>query len=584
MKIVKALSFFLVMAAAAVLLLSMGVPATLAADSWDVKYWNNRNLSGDPVVVRQESEINHDWGQGSPSGVADDNFSARWRRTINVPAGTYRFAATMDDGMRVWVDDKLIIDSWYDSAAHSLAPTISLGAGDHSVKVEYYDAGGDAVAKLRIEPVSVTMERWRGEYFNNMSLSGSPVLVRDDDKIDFNWGGGSPGPNVSADNFSVRWTRTLNLEPGRYRWTTTTDDGVRLWINGRLLIDKWFDQSAGSHSAEMDLPGGATDVRMEYYENVGGARALLTRLQLDGSTSGTGWRGEYFNNKNLSGNPDLVRSDEHIDFNWGNGSPAANINKDNFSVRWTRDLNLSPGRYRFTAVTDDGVRLWVNGRQIINEWSDRKPMTSSGEIDLPGGTAKVIMEYYENVGGARAQLTRTQINTAPAPTPTPPAAAGTVPGLRLNMRSGPSPIFDIIRVLPQGERLTLLGRNAAATWIYAAAADGLKGWVYAPLVQTTVPVASLPLASGEVVTPPPGSGGSRTATVSNAIFVLNVRSGPGATFEPITSLSRGQMVELLGRNNSSTWLQVRTPGGTVGWSSARYLDTTYPLNNLPVTG
>jgi uncharacterized protein YraI len=149
------------------------------------------------------------------------------------------------------------------------------------------------------------------------------------------------------------------------------------------------------------------------------------------------------------------------------------------------------------------------------------------------------------------------------------------------MRQGPAVTFAIIRVLAQGETVTLLGRNAAATWINVAARDNLQGWVYAPLLKTNVPAADLPVVTGE--TAPPAAVGP-TAVVSSAIYVLNVRSGPGTSFEPITTVGRGQIVELLGRNNDSTWLKIRTPGGIVGWASARYLDTSYPLSSLPVVG
>ena len=563
-----------------------GAARVYADSAWQAKYWNNKTLSGDPVLVRQENDINHDWVDGAPPGVTGDQFSARWTKSLNVPPGTYRFTATMDDGMRVWVDNALILDSWYDSQVHSLDATLFLSAGDHQVKVEFYDAGGKAVAKLAIVPVDSQISRWRGEYFNNTTLSGAPVLVREDERINFDWGGESPAwGTVGADNFSVRWTRTLNLEPGRYRWSVTADDGARLWVNGRLLIDKWQNQSAATYSAEMDLPGGPTDVRMEYYENAGGAVARLSRTKVAGPTGDNSWRGEYFNNKNLSGASTLVRNDANIDFNWGSGSPAAGINADNFSVRWTRNLYLSPGRYRFTANTDDGARLWVNGQQIINAWHDHKPQDYSGEIDLPGGFVDLKMEYYENVGGAKANLTRTLLSVLPATTPIPPQptslGTATVASARLNLRQGPAPTFDIILVLNQGDKLTLLGRNELATWAQVRTSNGTQGWVYASLIQPSTSISSLPQVGVLPTASVPTTTG-RTAVVSNAINALNVRSGPGVTFEPITAVTRGQIVELIGRNNASTWLKVRLADGTEGWSSANYLKTNYNLNSLPI--
>lgn len=554
-----------------------------AGDTWLAKYWDNKSLSGDPIVVREENSINYDWGKGSPPGVPNGQFSARWTKTLNTAPGTYRFTATMDDGMRVWVDNALIIDSWYDSQVHSLDTTLYLAEGNHAVKVEYFEAGGSAIAKLSIVPVDVQINQWRGEYFNNTSLSGTPALVRDDPNIDFNWGVGSPAWNVvGADQFSVRWTKTMDLEPGRYRWTATADDGVRLWVNGRLLIDKWQDQAATPYTADIDLPGGPTDVRMEYYENVGGALARLNRTKVGGPTGDGEWWGEYFNNTTLTGTPALARNDKNIDFNWGNQSPAAGINADNFSARWTRNLYFTPGRYRFTARTDDGVRVWVNGQLIIDAWYDHPAVDITGDIDLPGGYVDVKMEYYDNAGGASANLTRTLLSVQPPPTPVPAQPTGvgtaTVQSLRLNLREGPAPTYIVIQVLAQGDTLSLLGRNTAATWAQVRTANGTQGWVYAPLLQTNVSISSLPVTSGQFEQPMIGP----TAVVSNAIYALNVRSGAGASFPAITAVNRGQTVSLIGRNTANTWLKIRLPDGTEGWASATYLNTSYDLNQLPI--
>src|SRR5688572_9147564 len=81
---------------------------------------------------------------------------------------------------------------------------------------------------------------WHGEYFNSTDPAtpgATPVLVREDPKIDFDWGANSPDPSIPVDNFSVRWSRTLTLAAGTYRFTTNTDDGVRLKIDGATVID-----------------------------------------------------------------------------------------------------------------------------------------------------------------------------------------------------------------------------------------------------------------------------------------------------------------------------------------------------------
>jgi len=119
------------------------------ADTWEGRYWNNRDLSGNPVLVRQHGSIYFDWGGGSPAPqVSPDNFSVQWTQTANLPASTYRFTATADDGMRVWVDNVLIIDAWYDSQVRTITADVFLGAGNHTIVVQYYEAGGVAVAMM----------------------------------------------------------------------------------------------------------------------------------------------------------------------------------------------------------------------------------------------------------------------------------------------------------------------------------------------------------------------------------------------------------------------------------------------------
>jgi hypothetical protein len=128
--------------------------ALAGCTSWSATYFANQTLSGTAAGERCESAIDYNWGGGGPTGVGvgTDNFSVRWVRTQEFSAGTYTFTATADDGVRVYLDGTLIIDQWRDQSATTYSVTRSVTAGTHEVKVEYYEAGGDAVARLAISP------------------------------------------------------------------------------------------------------------------------------------------------------------------------------------------------------------------------------------------------------------------------------------------------------------------------------------------------------------------------------------------------------------------------------------------------
>lgn len=415
-------------------------PAAVAQDvtprhsdpGWQAFYWNNTDLTGAPVVQRLERDLNFDWGGGSPDyAIPSDNFSARWVRYIDVTPGTYRFTAVVDDGMRLWVDDELLINQWREQAPQTYTAEKTLGPGHHLVRVEYFERSGGAVAKLSWSlntpgptptPTPTpppTTGGWRGEYYNNLTLGGVPALVRYDPEINFAWSG-SPAPEIAPDSFSVRWTRNLDLPAGNYRFTITVDDGARLFVNGHTLIDAWQEQGATTYSGDIYLSAGAATVQMEYFESRGSASARLTWQRVDGGSQISDWQGEYFNNRNLSGGPALVRNDRAIDFDWGFGSPAPGlIGADDFSVRWTRSLDLPTGNYRFTATTDDGVRLYVSGRLLVSAWREQSPTTVTGDIYLTGGRVAVQMEYFEARGGAQARLRWERIDSPTPPTPLP---------------------------------------------------------------------------------------------------------------------------------------------------------------------
>ncbi|MEX0621419.1 MAG: Ig-like domain-containing protein [Candidatus Woykebacteria bacterium] len=113
-----------------------------------------------------------------------------------------------------------------------------------------------------------------GSYYNNTGFT-SLAFTRSDADIDFDWGNGSPGPSVSSDTFSVRWSGNFDFEGATYTFTATTDDGMRVYVDGNIIIDQWQDQGATTYTADRTLTAGKHNVLVEYYENAGQAVARL---------------------------------------------------------------------------------------------------------------------------------------------------------------------------------------------------------------------------------------------------------------------------------------------------------------------
>ncbi|GEM_PF-3397863 len=122
-------------------------------------------------------------------------------------------------------------------------------------------------------------------------------------------------------------------------------------------------------------------------------------------SAGTGLQAQYYNGTNFD-KLALTETDPTVNAQWGKGSPSPAVSTDNFSARWTGTVKPNYSEtYTFYTNADDGVRLWVNGQQLINNWTDHAATENKGTIALAAGQAYDIkMEYYEHTGDAVAQL------------------------------------------------------------------------------------------------------------------------------------------------------------------------------------
>lgn len=394
------------------------------APAFTGEYFNNQNLSGAPTLIRNDPEINFVWSYGSPDPSIDgETFSTRWTKTQFFAEGLYRFTTTTDDGVRLYIDNVLVIDEWHDQSSVVHTTDVDLSQGDHEIKMEYFENSGVAVAKLSwdlspnqvAEPVPLTpapTEYWQGEYWNTPGSSSQPAipitvpnLSRNDNDIYFDWSWGSPDPIISGDRFVSRWTRSIIFESATYRITTTSDDGIRVYLDGNLVHDFWVDQPPTTHTTDVPVSAGSHTVVVEFYENTGTAVSQVTIDKLETQANGNGLLATYFDNIDLSG-ASVQRIDQQVSFDWFWGSPHPSIGADTFSTRWTGQiLPAYSETYTFYTTTDDGVRLWVNNQLIIDKWLDQSSTEWNGTINLTGGTLYDIkLEYFENGGVAKSVL------------------------------------------------------------------------------------------------------------------------------------------------------------------------------------
>jgi uncharacterized protein YgiM (DUF1202 family) len=452
--------------------------------------------------------------------------------------------------------------------------------------------------------------QWNASYFDNRNLNGNPVLTRIDDKIDFNWAAASPGTGVPADNFSVRWTKTVNFgTSGTWHFRGGADDGIRMWIDTTIIIDQWHDATAGFAVYEVDvanLTAGNHDLKVEYYERTGNAGVQVSWTGPGGTGPATtpsspadsggeaNWNASYFDNIQLSGNPVLTRIDKKIDFNWDSGSPGDSVPKNGFGARWTATVNFAtPGHWKFRVGADDGIRMWIDNTRIFNEWHETPNGFTVYEVnlyELTAGNHDLKVEYFESAGKAGVQVTwargdmaLTQTQTAaPSATPVPKQIWAGVTADSLNVRSGPGEGNPTIATIKYPDNYRVLGAVPDMSWVKIALRDGREGWVTNEWVYLfseddeankdnnndtypdfvfLIPRIDIPVMPGEFTHVEPGPVTVRGRTLS----VVQLRDGASSRAKHIATIPPGVILLVEARNRNGAWYLVNAEG-IRGWA------------------
>jgi hypothetical protein len=327
----------------------------------------------------------------------------------------------------------------------------------YDLKLEFAQSNADASVKLLWSSASVakgiipqaslfsSAMGLGGEYFDNSDFT-TRKLIRTDPTVNFNWGTGSPDSSIAADTYSVRWTGQVQPQYSEtYTFYVNSDDGARLWVDGQPLINDWTTHASKENSGMILLQAGRKyDIRLEYFDSTSTATVSLkwssasqSKQTIPSSAlyfTPAGFAGQYFSNSDFTGT-ELQRTDSSVNFAWGSGSPDPSIGADSFSAHWTGQLLPQYTQtYSFYTTSDDGVRLWINGQNLIDNWTNHSSTVDSATIALVAGRRYDLwMDYYDSSSTATAKLEWSSTSQSRQVIPT---------SRLLGSASVPQPVYD----------------------------------------------------------------------------------------------------------------------------------------------
>ncbi|MEO1287041.1 MAG: PA14 domain-containing protein [Chloroflexota bacterium] len=319
------------------------------------------------------------------------------------------------------------------------------------------------------------------------------------------------------------------------------------------------------------------------------------------------WTGLFFQNNDFTGSNILVNYPNGLSINWGagpptdpnTGQPLLGIPADNFSARFSSNTTITGGLYEFVVVADGGVRLSVNGQNIINNLDNQGLRTFSAITNFADGAFLLVLDYVDYTGDALVQVTLSPSTGTPsAPTTQPQSAAvGEVVQVRgLSVRSGPFLGGTFLAVARPGASYPIVARNTQEglfTWYLIQFNEEIQGWVSGRYFAVTqIDPNNLPIIDAGAYTTiydPPGL--VTGITRSN----MNFRTFPterAPRLEAVPQLDWGATVEILARTRQGGqdfWYQVRyrvpnTDTTYVGWIFAPFVDIlngSDPIDTVP---
>lgn len=338
-------------------------------------YFNGlQDPSGSPTAWELDPVINFNWGGNSPiAGVAGTNWAGEWSGQIQAETtGAYTLTTNSDDGVRVYIDGQLVIDNYtYHGATYNSA-TLNFNAGQkYDIDIKYFQGGGASTLQLFWQAQGLPFQ-----IVPTTQLYAAPA---------------APTLTPASGNYSGPVTVSASAPGSVIHYTV---DGTRPTL------------SSPTYTGPVTLSASAAFEARAFVGSVGSTVAEGDYL-INAIGTGNGLWGAYFNGiQDPAGQPTATELDPVINFNWNGSSPIAGVSGTIWAGEWTGQVQAeTTGTYTFYTNSDDGVRVYINGQLVIDDYTYHAPVIDSGQIVLQGGQKyNIDIKYFQGQGGSLLQL------------------------------------------------------------------------------------------------------------------------------------------------------------------------------------
>ncbi|MEI5908345.1 PA14 domain-containing protein [Bacillus spongiae] len=369
--------------------------------------------------------IKHNWGASGPIRNQYDYFTAKFDQSQHLDQGDYFVQTYADDGVFVDVDGKEVINRWkYSPEYIDRSVLTDVSAGNHNITTLY----NEGVKGAGIFSDIVPFGNWLAYYYENEEFEGTPLTSKVIDGIgqfndlnETNWQD-SPVPGVvPEDHFSALYSTAMKLPEGDYVLRTGADDGLQVYIDGELVLDRFSPAGYREDDVKVHIENNDTAanpdvhwIEVKYKEGILSSRlnvGLQPYNEIEDPSVGDGWVGEVFPNIDLTGTPVVLGGKsattkiDDLNFDWGLDSPSPLIEEDYFSTRFKKKVNITePGYYVLNAWADDGVKVYVDGQRLINSWSYQSNHLRQAGVNLTSGEHTIVVEHMDKTLGSRLKF------------------------------------------------------------------------------------------------------------------------------------------------------------------------------------